>query len=235
MKKTLAGLAVAAVLPFAGAAQAQELTFDIANIVGSSIVFDGINDVINFSTGSSNPVAPMFVITGASGIDSGSLIGLQGYFTTTGYSVSNIVSYGGYELADVGGTGKMTIIASDGVLTADLTFMDVQSQGRFLNLPFTTTVNMTNIDYTGSSNKGLDRMEQSAVTGGPDSSPSFAISSQFPRSTSLSQLFSKQGLTTASYSGSFYSAAPIPEPSTYAMLAVGLGMVGFSLARSRRA
>lgn len=161
----------------------------------------------------------------------GTMNGLQGSITTAGYTVGAITTMGSTQYAPVSGTGVFAISDGTNSLTADLSFAEVFTVSTAVGLSYGTSVNISNFAYSGS-NAGLQRVAASAITADP--SPVVSVSAQFVPPRSLTQLMMKGSERSTSYSGSFYSAAPIPEPSTYAMLAVGLGMVGFSLARSRR-
>lgn len=162
----------------------------------------------------------------------GSLNGLQGSITTAGYSVGMISTLGALEYAPLTGEGVFSIDDGMDTLTAKLTFTDIISIKSTIGLSFTSAVNISDFSYSGA-NAGLKRVAASAMVTA-DPSPIVSLSAQFTPARSLTDLMKQGSEKSTSYSGSFYSSAPIPEPSTYAMLAVGLGMVGFSLARSRR-
>jgi hypothetical protein len=206
-------------------ASAQEYSFDFSSNLLAFITFLGDpTRLITFPGRTFD-----FTITNSS---DGLLDGLQGNIDTIGFSVGPIISpIAGVDYATVTGTGEFSIFDGTNTLTADITFREVYTVLTSVGLSYGTSINIGNFNYSGT-NAGLQRVANSLETDDP-LSPTVTISSQFVPPRSLSQLMARKD-SSSSYSGSFYSAAPIPEPSTYAMLAVGLGMVGFSLARARR-
>jgi hypothetical protein len=128
------------------------------------------------------------------------------------------------------GTGTLTIDDPNGVdLTATIAFSEINLiQTGSIGSILASSPALTNVVY-GGSNAGLQRI---AIA--DDSS--FGIQVAFRRTDSLLSLNAGPGVerTGSIQTVGYYSAAPIPEPSTYAMLAVGIGMVAFSIGRARR-
>lgn len=221
IKTFFAAVAVAASLAASGYASAAMYKWEGANDVGASINFLGspLNQVTFPNVGVFD-----FVITRS---DDMSLDGLKGTISTSGFSVGPITTViGGLEIASVIGTG--TFLVFDGVdsLTADLKFDEISSYKNSVGLSFSSLVNLTNVAYSGS-NAGL-----LAVLNSID--PAISIAATFVPNKPLTELFTKNpGEIATSYAVAF-SGQPVPEPSTVALLSVGLGMVGFSLARARR-
>ena len=64
--------------------------------------------------------------------------------------------------------------------------------------------------------------------------PSLTIAGTFNPSKSLKDLMAAKAENSTSYAISFDGGNPVPEPSTVVLVALGLGMVVFSLAGARR-
>ncbi len=220
IKTFLAAAAVAAGLATSGLSSAAVYTFQGANDVGAGISFLGSPArTISFP----NLGTFDFVITNSS---DGAVTGLKGNMNGgPAFNVGPVFTFGPLQTASVTGTGFFSIFDGVNTLTADVKFDEIVSIGTTVGLSFSTTINMSNVAYTGS-NTGL-----LAVLNSID--PSLTIAATFNPGKSLTQLMKKGAENTTSYAIAF-AGQPVPEPSTMALLTVGLGMVGFSLARGRR-
>lgn len=158
-----------------------------------------------------------------------SLVGsISGTFT-----LGTVVTYpGGFQVAPISGLGSLSIIDGDGKsLSAKLSFAEVFWYKGTLGVEFGNTPNVTDFFYNGL-NEGLARVSISGATSSPVS-PVINISARFSDATvALSSMMEPGQINQTAYAGFFTSM--VPEPSTYAMFAVGLTMVGFSLARGRK-
>lgn len=220
IKSFIAAAAVAAGLATSGLSSAAVYSFNGSNDVGAGISFLGDPArTISFP----NLGAYDFVITSSSG---GEVTGLKGSLSgAPAFTVGPVAVFGPLQVATVSGTGTFSIFDGVDTLTADVTFDEIVSVGTTVGLSFSTAVNLSNIAYTGS-NVGLLNVLYSI-------DPSLTIAATFNPGKSLTQLMAKGAENTTSYAIAF-SGQPVPEPSTMALLTVGLGMVGFSLARARR-
>ena len=220
IKTFLAAAAVAAGLATSGLSSAAVYTFNGANDVGAGISFLGDPArTISFP----NLGTFDFVITSSS---DGAVTGLKGNMNGgPAFTVGPLVFAGPLQGAPVFGTGFFSVFDGTDTLTADVTFDEIISIGTTVGLSFSTSINLSNIAYTGS-NTGLLQVLNSI-------DPSLTIAATFNPGKSLTQLMKKGAENTTSYAIAF-AGQPVPEPSTMALLTVGLGMVGFSLARGRR-
>ena len=219
IKSVLVAAAVAAGLVASSFASAAVYTFNGSNTVASSITFLGDpTRVIAFPN-----AGPFDFIINAS--SDGSLNGLPGNLNGSGFSVGAITVFGPLQVAPVTGTGTFSVFDGFNTLTADVTFDTVSTFSSTVGLEFSTGINLSNIVYSGS-NPGL-----LAVASSID--PTLTIAATFVPARSLTQLMKKGSENSTSYAIAF-AGQPVPEPSTMALLTVGLGMVGFSLARARR-
>lgn len=220
IKSFIAAAAVAAGLATSGLSSAAVYSFNGSNDVGAGISFLGDPArTISFP----NLGTFDFVITSSS---DGSVTGLKGSLSgAPAFTVGSVATLGPLQGAAVAGIGTFSIFDGVNTLTADITFDQVISVGTTVGLDFSTVINMGNIAYTGS-NAGLLNILNSI-------DPSLTIAATFNPAKSLTQLMAPRAENTTSYAIAF-SGQPVPEPSTMALLTVGLGMVGFSLARARR-
>jgi hypothetical protein len=242
LNQTLVALGLGLAAASASAASHDELTFNFSSVPGAGITFTGVVGALPGTILFPNFGAYDFTIDSSNYIVSGVdlLEDLGGNITTAGFTYSHTSSTTlgpiTIENGSVTGTGTMTITDHMGNdLLAYLEFSQIVSSSFGSSSGITlgsALMNITPVSYSGS-NSALIRMLNSALR---SEDPSVVVTAQFntPPAKSLTQLLLKGAENNTSYSGTFYSAAPIPEPSTYAMLAVGLGMVGFSLARGRR-
>lgn len=218
--RLLATAAVAAGLAVSGLSSAAVYTFQGANDVGAGITFAGDP---SRSIAFPNLGTFDFVITNSA---DGTATGLKGNLSgAPNFTVGAITTIGGLQLAPVTGTGTFSIFDGSTTLTADITFDEVSSFGTSVGLSFSTLINLSNISYSGS-NAGLLSVVNSI-------DPSLTVAATFNPGKSLTQLMTPSAETSTSYAIAF-AGQPVPEPSTMALLTIGLGMVGFSLARGRR-
>ena len=220
IKTFLAAAAVAAGLATSGLSSAAVYSFVGAADVGAGISFLGDPArTISFP----NLGTFDFVITSSS---DGVVTGLKGNMNAgPAFTIGPVSTIGALQTASVAGTGFFSIFDGTDTLTADVTFDELVSIGTTVGLSFSTSINMSNVAYTGS-NTGLLKVLNSI-------DPSLTIAASFNPARSLKQLMKKGAENTTAYSLAF-AGQPVPEPSTMALLTVGLGMVGFSLARGRR-
>ena len=221
--KTESFLATAAVvigLAAAGPSSAAVYTFTGANDVGAGISFlgDPARSISFPNLGTWD-----FVITSSS---DGKLPGLTGNISGgPAFTVGPVVVLGPLQTASVSGVGAFSIFDGVDTLTADVTFDEIVSIGTAVGLSFSTSINLSNVSYSGS-NEGVLNVLNTI-------DPSITIAATFNPGKSLTQLMAKGSENSSAYAIAF-SGQPVPEPSTMALLTVGLGMVGFSLARARR-
>lgn len=220
IKTFIAAAAVVVGVAASGFASAAMYKWEGSNDVGASIDFIGAPiNLVTFP----NLGAFDFVITRS---DDGSLDGLKGLITTSGFNVGAITVLGGLEIAPVTGTGTVSIFDGTDTLTADLQFDEISSFKNSVGLSYSTLVNLTNVLYSGT-NAGLLAVRNSI-------DPALSIAATFVPNRPLTELLTNNpGTITTSYAVAF-SGQPVPEPSTVALLTVGLGVGGFSLARGRR-
>ena len=220
LQSFVATAAVAIGLAAAGPSSAAVYTFTGANDVGAGISFLGDPArTISFP----NLGTWDFVITSSS---DGVLPGLKGNISGgPAFTVGPVVVFGPLQTASVSGVGSFSIFDGVDTLTADVTFDEIISIGTSVGLSFSTSVNLSNVSYSGS-NAGVLSVLNTI-------DPSITIAATFNPGKSLTQLMAKGSENSASYAIAF-AGQPVPEPSTLALLTVGLGMVGFSLARVRR-
>lgn len=220
IKAFIAAAAVVVGVATSGFASAAMYKWEGASDVGASIDFVGApSNLVTFP----NIGAFDFVVTRS---DDSSLDGLKGHITTGGFNVGMITITGGLQVAPVTGTGTVSIFDGLDTLTADLQFDEISSFNNSVGLSFSTLVNLTNVSYSGS-NAGL-----LAVLNSID--PALSIAATFVPNRPLTDLLTNNpGTITTSYALAF-SGHPVPEPSTVALLTVGLGLVGFSVTRARR-
>jgi hypothetical protein len=186
-----------------------------ANVNGASIVFasttiifqDGIDDFD-------------FVITDS---DGGAIDGAMGNFGASSF-IGLIAPIMGGELAPVVATNFFTFDFGGGTFTADLEWTSILSSGTTVALNAFGAANLTNMSYTGSSAylQGLAALDEATI----------ALTAQFIPGKSLTQLTAVSALNMSSYSFAIYA---VPEPSTYALIGVGLVGAGLSLRRSKQA
>lgn len=156
--------------------------------------------------------------------------GTTGSFSgTVGLQLAD-VSFGGTPALLIGEIIEPVMLSLGGGLTAsvDFDYLVVLRSTSFGSLLVGSSPNVSSVSYSGS-DPGLMRIRDAL----PDSStPRLEMSIQFtgiPR-TGTGDFTASGSIANLQYR----SAAAIPEPSTMALLAVGVGMIGFSVARTRR-
>jgi len=154
---------------------------------------------------------------------SGSAVGLQGDLDGT-FTIGTISTDGTTESAPVSGLGTFSIVDSLGfVLTADLSWVSISSNGSTAGTNLSGDVNLANFQYAGSN---PDLVTVAGHKGGVISS-----SFQFWSPTSLTDLTADN--YQANISQWSASVATAPEPGTLFLAGLGLAGLGSMAARRR--
>lgn len=224
IKSFLAAATVAAGLVASSFASAALYTFDGSNVKGSSVKFDGIPfSSISFPDGVGGYD---FAINASS---APTTVGLKGNIGPSTLTVTGPIGIiGPFQFASVAGSTFVSISFSPtDTLTGTATFDNIVTVGggTGVNLSMTAGLNVTWDPYFGS-NAGLMAIATTI-------DPTLNLAASFTPGKTLTELMAKGASNKTSYAISF-AGQPVPEPSTMALLTVGLGMVGFSLARARR-
>jgi hypothetical protein len=217
------------------------LTILMAGLLSGSIAFAAPTDISFASLGgqggnsgviefdNSQITFPNFTGTPGTGFDftvqscagcSTTLAGLDGNIDGT-FNIGTITTSGSYSQAAVTGSGTFSITDPTGVFTANLTWDDISGNnfGSGLN-QLNGDVNVTGATYTGT-NADLIALQQL-------SSGVALLNFTFTSSTSLATLKNTSTPIYDNYSGNY---APVPEPTFYGLL--GLGVVGAIWANQR--
>lgn len=183
-----------------------------------SFLGNGVGATFDFSSGDGGWD---FSITNSDTIlhDAENLFGnISGPFT-----FGAITTSGTLQTASVSGMGALSIFDGTTTLTADLTWVEIRTQGIGGALNIFGDLNLTNIMYTGSNSDLLELKNTAAGNG------STSLNFQLGSVPDLSAL-AANGVTTdlGSYSGQI---SVIPEPATAGLFIIGL--IGFAT-HSRR-
>ena len=229
IKSYLAAATVVAGLVASSFASAALYTFDGSSVVGAAIQFNG------FGVAPSGTLGTISFPDGAGGFDftinassNPTVVGLKGNLGPSSLTVQGPISiFGPIQIAGVTGSTAVSIFDGFNTLTADATFDNIVTVGggTGVSLSLGAGFNLSNVLYSGT-NAGLQAIASTI-------DPTLNLSASFTPGRSLTTLMTKGESNKTSYAISF-AGQPVPEPSTMALLTVGLGMVGFSLARARR-
>ena len=228
IKSYLAAATVVAGLVASSFASAALYTFDGSSVVGASVKFMGFGGI-------AGPIGSISFPDGAGGFDftinassAPTVVGLKGNLGPSTLTVLGPIStFGPIQFAGVTGSTAVSIFDGVNTLTADATFDNIVTVGggTGVSLSLGAGFNLSNVLYSGT-NAGLQAIASTI-------DPTLNLSASFTPGRSLTTLMTKGESNKTSYAISF-AGQPVPEPSTMALLTVGLGMVGFSLARARR-
>ena len=228
IKSYLAAATVVAGLVASSFASAALYTFDGSSVVGASVKFIGFGGI-------AGPIGSISFPDGAGGFDftinassAPTVVGLKGNLGPSSLTVLGPIStFGPIQFAGVTGSTAVSIFDGVNTLTADATFDNIVTVGggTGVSLSLGAGFNLSNVLYSGT-NAGLQAIASTI-------DPTLNLSASFTPGRSLTTLMTKGESNKTSYAISF-AGQPVPEPSTMALLTVGLGMVGFSLARARR-
>lgn len=190
--------------------QAQAIALDFSSDIGSSMRFDGTGDSFQFDAGSTG--RDFMVTLVQDGI--GDSLGLKGNLLGD-FAIGTITNVGGTETASVTSTGGVISIF-DGTtsLTADISWIDIFTNGTVGGLNAGGAINVTNFNY-GGSNSDLIALSTLGMGSGMA-----ALTFQFVPAQSLTTLTADGTVTTTSYSGSIGSnSSNVPDGgSTLALL-----------------
>ena len=228
IKSYLAAATVVAGLVASSFASAALYTFDGSSVVGASVKFMGFGGI-------AGPIGSISFPDGVGGFDftinassAPTVVGLKGNLGPSTLTVLGPISiFGPIQAAGVTGSTAVSIFDGVDTLTADATFDNIVTVGggTGVSLSLGAGFNLSNVLYSGT-NAGLLVIKETI-------DPTLNLSASFTPGRSLTTLMTKGESNKTSYAISF-AGQPVPEPSTMALLTVGLGMVGFSLARARR-
>jgi len=223
IKPLMLALAAMLGLCFSSGARA-DITLDLANLPTTEILFTGTGGGANYRftndiTGSS------FVVTGST--NGGDAVGDKGALSGV-YSYTTVTTSGGVQSATVTGSGTLTIHdqVGPGVFTGTVSGVDIVTVGTGGIINSSSTVNLSNVSYTGSGTDLKNLRADAAANGG-----TVSMTFTFIPAQTLNSL--KHGSHHTSYSGTINSTAT-PEPSTFVVAGIGaLGMIGFGLRRRK--
>ena len=228
IKSYLAAATVVAGLVASSFASAALYTFDGSSVVGASVKFMGFGGI-------AGPIGSISFPDGTGGFDftinassAPTVVGLKGNLGPSTLTVLGPISiFGPIQAAGVTGSTAVSIFDGVNTLTADATFDNIVTVGggTGVSLSLGAGFNLSNVLYSGT-NAGLLVIKETI-------DPTLNLSASFTPGQTLTMLMTKGAKNQTSYAISF-AGQPVPEPSTMALLTVGLGMVGFSLARARR-
>ena len=230
IKSYLAAATVVAGLVASSFASAALYTFDGSSVVGASIKFIGFGGI-------TGPIGSISFPDGAGGFDftinassTPTVVGLKGNLGPSSLTVLGPIGIvGPFQFGSVIGSTAVSIFDGVNTLTADATFDNIVTvggaSGTGVSLSMVAGLNLSNVLYSGT-NAGLQAIASTI-------DPTLNLSASFTPGQTLTMLMTKGASNQTSYAISF-AGQPVPEPSTMALLTVGLGMVGFSLARARR-
>ncbi len=206
------------------------LALDFANVVGSSIQFNGSANSFQF-----NPVsgsgAQFFITTPGS-----SATGDPGRFDNGPFSYGPIITttptpFGPLESAPVSGPSSTLTIgdASSGLLTGTVDFVNVSTLAGIGGLNASLLLNVSGLTYTPGPVPEGD-LATIAANGLAVLSVTFNTGGRTLTSLSTGPAFS------TSFAGRTVTASPIPEPSTYlagVLLLLPFGINGYRSLRAR--
>ena len=189
--------------------QARAITLDFHALDGTVISF-GTNSTFGFTSTNGYQFSISSVEQGV-----GDSVGLDGYLAPGGpFTIGSItIGGGGLQSAPVTGTSILHITdAGTNDLTGTITWFNIATISVAGVLNLNGVVNLSNIIYPVGTNSDLSAL--AAAGSGED-----VVTFQFVPAKTLTQLTTTGGQT--SYSGSI---ASVPEPGTWALVAIGTGL-----------
>jgi len=217
----IAGCALFLVTVLGQFARASDIDFDIANVAGATVDFNGSAKTITFNqTGNYD-----FQVTDST--SPASIVAALGTLSGT-WNVGSITSAGTVQTAAVAGSGLFTLNdGSGGKLTANLALEDVSSyaNGAAGAINDHIIANLSSVSYNGN-NAAFKEIANGT-------SPSFVMSFQFNPGHNLTYLFANGHNNSTSYSGS-YAAVPAPSTLLGLLSLGGVGLFGCVWRRRRR-
>lgn len=210
-----------------GIAHAQILTLDFSANTGSVIDFYGTGESLpasfDFGPGTNGFQWNISSETGGTG----SAIGLNGGITAGPFVYGPVTTpFPGLETATVlGPLGNLRIFDGTGYLTGTVSFMDITTLDSALGgLNTSLNIDLTHISYAGTN---ADLLALAANQPG-----TLDISFQFASPHDLNSLSTTSTTVQTSYSGSITEA--IPEPSSWALALLCVGLFGYVRSRTAR-
>jgi hypothetical protein len=188
------------------------------------LVFPGDN-TFNFQDASGGLFAGYdFAVTDVGGSDgTGTAVGLLGNIGGT-YTIGAITVDGNRQSAPVTGSGTFSIDDGAGnLLTADIAFLTIFTDGEAGNVNAGGTLNLTNVSYSGTN---ADLLTLEALSPG-----TLGVSFNFTPARTLTELANSPQDTT-NWNGDLIAA--VPAPAGLLLLAAGAPILGLGYLRRRK-